>query len=308
MSTNVNTKKPLSINSATGSIEKLDVLTAIQLVGKQDSEALNRLVSLNNAVRMHSNSLYLIAYNMQEIDDNKDYTLYGYKNTAEMLEAFYGYGKSSCSQMLSVSRAFLESSVNETGSKDIHSVFVDGNGNDFNFTCLYELLQRAEIMKYRKDELISFYRSLLDNGLVSYDSKQKDLRKIKEHVTELLNKGAKLSVESYKGLLEMKVQSTEQNNNENAVQSTEHNSNGNAVQSTEQNTNKNAVQSTEKKSNYDRFMIAYSTIIECISSAENEDEKTKMFDSLKSIIVTFCGNEIQSTEQTADEQITKKKK
>ena len=295
MSTNVNTKKPLSINSSTGSVEKLDVLTAIQLVGKQDSEALNRLVSLNNAVRMHSNSLYLIAFSMQEIDDNKDSVLYGYRNTAEMLEAFYGYGKSSCSQMLSVSRAFLTSSVDETGKRNIHSVFSDVNGNDFNFTCLYELLQRGEIMKYRKDELINFYQGLLENGLISYDSKQKELRKIKERVTELLNKGSKLSLDNYKDLLELEVQSS-------AVQSTEQTqqNQSSAVQSTEQ-------KKTEQK-NYDRFMIAYSTIIECISNAENEDEKTKMLESLKSIIVTFNRNDVQSTEQTPNEKKTTKKK
>lgn len=182
-------KNALVVNPS-GKAVQLNAVNAMNAVIGKDPVAGGRLVKLNKAINKNNASLFEIADAMNEINKNKDASLYGYKTTAEMVESMYGYKKSSTSKMISVAEYFLE----KDNQGEIHSVFArkfDGE-RDVPMTCLYELLLDKETMKYRRAEVIGFYTNFEIESM-----KQGELRKLKQGLQTIIKKGLPLTEESY---------------------------------------------------------------------------------------------------------------
>lgn len=181
-------RQAIKVNS-NGESVKLTLGEALQSVVKADNETMTRFMNLNKAIKTNNSSLYEIAYFMEQIDKNKDSIVYGYKTTAEMVESFWGYKKSSTSKMLAVSRNFLECMHDGEIRSKFHDLY--DSGYDVPMSCLYELLLDKDTMRYRCKELVDFYHQFpLD------EMKQTEFRELKSTANSLVKKGLPLTIEN----------------------------------------------------------------------------------------------------------------
>lgn len=202
---NATTKKnALVFDGTTGNIVPLDYKTAIEQVKKVDMNACNRLLKLHENVKFHNSALYEIAWSMKEINQNQDFLYYGYKSTADMMDSIYGYGKHSVSRMIAVSTYYTE----EKNGKHVSFLYDSETETDMPLSNLTELLEKAEIMNYRCEELKALYKDLFDRGIISYSTKQKEIREIRKNVSTLITRSLPLSADNFIKLLEVKEENT----------------------------------------------------------------------------------------------------
>lgn len=257
-------KKALTVNAKTGKAEKMSLIEALQAVTRTDPETMSRFMNLNNAIRNNNNSLYEIAYYMNEININKDSVIYGYKTTAEMIESMFGYKKASTSKMLSVARNFLYKDLT-TG--EIKSKFSDKfpDGFDAPMTCMYELLLDKDTMKFRSDQVVDFYREF-----PLADMRQSDYRELQRGLKELLVKGLPMNATEYEKLMMSEQEKQEKNN-------------------TEQKQEKSSVDETEQKQkqntdSMDAFKLYLGTLSTIINGEENAEKKAEMVRMLQDVL------------------------
>jgi hypothetical protein len=193
-------KNALVFDGTTGNVVSLDYRTAIDKIKSVDTEAFNRLLKLHENVKFHNSALYEIAWNMKEINRNQDFLYYGYKSTADMMEAIYGYGKHSVSRMIAVSTYYTE----EKNGKHVSFLYDTETENDMPLSNLTELLEKSEVMNYRTNELKELYSELFKRGIISYSTKQKEIREIRKTVSALINRSLPLNADNYLKLLETK--------------------------------------------------------------------------------------------------------
>lgn len=197
---NTQKKNALVFDGTTGNVVSLDYRTAIDKIKSVDTEAFNRLLKLHENVKFHNSALYEIAWNMKEINRNQDFLYYGYKSTADMMESIYGYGKHSVSRMIAVSTYYTE----EKNGKHVSFLYDSETENDMPLSNLTELLEKSEVMNYRANELKELYSELFKRGIISYSTKQKEIREIRKTVSALINRSLPLNADNYLKLLETK--------------------------------------------------------------------------------------------------------
>ncbi|MBR4260728.1 MAG: hypothetical protein IKQ33_02090 [Clostridia bacterium] len=197
MSTNTK-KNALVFDGTTGNVVALDYRTAIDKVKAVDSGAFNRLLKLHENVKFHNSALYEIAWSMKEINQNQDFLYYGYKSTADMMESIYGYGKHSVSRMIAVSTYYTE----ERNGKHVSFLYDSETETDMPLSNLTELLEKSEVMNYRVEELKQLYTELFACGIISFNSKQKEIRELRKIVSTIIARSLPLNIDSYTAVVE----------------------------------------------------------------------------------------------------------
>lgn len=285
MSTNTK-KNALVFDATTGSIVQLDYKTAIERIKSVDLEACNRLLKLHENVKFHNSALYEIAWNMKEINKNQDFLYYGYKSTADMMEAIYGYGKHSVSRMIAVSTYYTE----ERNGKHVSFLYDSETETDMPLSNLTELLDKAEIMNYRVKELKQLYRELFACGIISFNSKQKELRDLRKIVSTIIARSLPLNIDSYTSVVEDNFKKLETAQNAPTAQNTP-----TAQTETTQNTptaqNAPTAQTeTDTLTEFKTHMFAVMDII------ENETDENKRAEMVK--LMTEIYKQFQPTKKT----------
>ena len=292
----MNKKYALVYNSTNGKPEELTVSEAINALqgdssNAQHASALMRLIRLNKAVNAHNGALLNIAYCMYQIAENEDFYLYGYSSISALGAGFYGYKNSSVSQMVNVARNFLE--IDDFGQA--RSVFYDSqNDCDFPVTCLSELLLDKNTMQFRKDDVISLYKALIDGNILRYDFTQKKIREIVTNIKEMCSRGLPLNSEKYIELTTSKQQTAvaQQQNGQQNGQQQNGQQNGQQQNGQQQNGQQQPV-----ISDMDKFNALFADMVALIGKSERSAEMIDM-------LADFLNN----TTTTKSEPETKGKK